>query len=422
MNWKLITMQNYTELLKKELIPAFGCTEPLCIAYASAKVKEVLGHMPEHIVASCSGNLIKNAHSVVVPGTKELKGVKIASVLGALAGDAEKKLEVLNRVTEADVRNATKLIQEDFCEVRLLENVGNLFVEIKVFYQDHSASVTIADDHTNIINITKDDEIILDKPRIDEENEKIEMSFDSIYDYTNHVPISDVVDQLEKQIDYNLRIAQEGLKGNWSSNIGKLYLEENGNSIFTQAIAHAAAGSDARVGGCELPVVINSGSGDQGITVSVPIIVYANHFNLQGEKLYRSLILGNLLAIYGKSYIGRLSAYCGLVSAASASAAGIAYLLEESKQVVEETFINSLVSISGIFCDGAKPSCSMKMVSSLSTALLAYKQAKHQYSFHPGDGLRKNNADDTVSLIGDVARNGMKIADQIIINSLLDDK
>lgn len=416
-------MNDYTKILKDELIPAFGCTEPIALAYASAKATKVLGHVPTKITCYCSGNLIKNAKSVIVPGTDGLKGIEISVVLGAIAGDADKELEVLNGIDKRKVLEAKNLADNGMCEVKLVKDVENLYINIVSYYDEESASVTLKNGHLNIVEIIKNNDVIFEKNENDNFDEENTIdSFKSIYEYANNVDIEAVKSMLDKQIEYNLNIAKEGLSNDWGVKVGKTILANKSEDAKVNDIAkaYAAAGSDARMSGCELPVVINSGSGNQGITVSVPIIVYAKHLNAPEEKLYRALVLGNLISIYLKKGIGKLSAYCGVTSASAASTAGIAYLHDEPLEVIEATISNSLATISGMVCDGAKASCASKIAIALDSAFLGYDLAKEENNFQGGDGIVKSDIDSTIKSVSRMAKEGMKETDIEILNIMLE--
>lgn len=415
-------MNRYTEILKEELIPAFGCTEPIALAYAAAKATQVLGHIPERIICSCSGNIVKNAKSVVVPGTDGLKGIEISVVLGAIAGDPDKELEVLNGIEKNKVAEAKKLAEEGMCQIKLVPNVANLYIKIQSFYEDECAAVTLKDGHLNIIELHKNNDLLYKKDsNSEEEDDDIEIfRFKNIYNYANNVNIEEVKLILDKQIEYNLNIAKEGLENDYGARVGKTIYSKSPNDINEIAKAYAAAGSDARMSGCELPVVINSGSGNQGISVSLPIIIYASSLNSSKEELYRALALGNLIAIYLKRGIGKLSAYCGVSCAAAASAAGIAYLYKEPLNVIEATVSNSLATISGMICDGAKPSCASKIAIAFDSAMLGYELAKGSNNFKGGDGIVKDDIDSTIRSISKMAKDGMKETDNEILNIMLE--
>lgn len=408
----------YTKILKKEMIPAFGCTEPIALALAGAKAKYLLGKEPDNIIVHCSGNIIKNTKSVLVPGTDGKKGIEISVILGAIAGDHRKDLEVLSGIDKSLVDKAERLVEAGICQVKLAPNIPGLYIKVEAFAKNDSASVTIKDSHTNIIEIIKNGEILLKKEVdfVSEENESVEMTFDSIYEYATTTDLEEIIPVLDMQIEYNMAIAREGLKGEWGSNIGSTLLKTNPDNKLA---AYAAAASDARMSGCEMPVVINSGSGNQGITVSVPIIVYAEENKVPKEAMYRALILSNLIGIYIKQGIGKLSAYCGAVSAAAGSAAGIAYLKGSPKKVIEETVSNALATSSGILCDGAKASCASKIAIAVATGLMAYELSVAGKSFNKGDGIVKENIDETINSVTQIAKDGMRDTDITILNEMI---
>lgn len=410
----------YTKILKEEMIPAFGCTEPIALALASAHAAQVLGMKPEKILVHCSRNVIKNAKSVTVPGTNGRKGIEISVVLGAIAGDAKKGLEVLSGIEPEKSDEADKLVKEGICTILLEEGVPDLYIKAEVYAKGESASVTLKDSHTNIINVTKNGKEILNKnsARDFERDETVKMSFTEIYNYANTTDLTQVIPLLDREIEYNMAIANEGIKGNWGSNVGATILEGNPEA---KIVGYTAAASDARMGGCEMPVIINSGSGNQGITVSVPIIVYARENNVSREALYRALLLSNCIGVYLKQGIGKLSAYCGAVSAAAASAGGIAYLKGAPIEIIEDTVSNALATSSGIICDGAKASCASKIAVAVSTGLMAYDLAVAGRSFENGDGIVKETIDKTIDSVGIIAKDGMKETDIKILNVMIND-
>lgn len=412
-------MKDLYSVLEREVLPAFGCTEPIALALAAAKAVEVLGEFPTKLHANCSGNIIKNAKSVTIPNAEGRTGIYYSLILGAIVGDASKELEVLESLTSADVKRADALHDSEFCTVSLAEGVASLFIEVIARTADHEVKVILQQKHTNITHVEKDGQVLVDIPLEVAIAEDIEVEFNDCYEFAENADLGRLKELLGRQFEYNMAIAEEGMKGSYGSNIGKLIIEE-GSSIADKARAYAAAGSDARMNGCSMPVMINCGSGNQGITLSVPILVYAEEYNIPEERRYRALALANTLALYIKHDIGRLSAYCGVVSAASATAAGIAYLLNEPREVIWETLSNALVGTSGVVCDGAKASCAMKIGMSLGNALLAYRQAKSQNSFKAGDGMVKGSIDKTVKAIGTLAREGMKETDIVILESMLE--
>ena len=412
-------MQDYIELLKREVKPAFGCTEPIALAFASAKAAELLGVTPDHIHGRLSGNIIKNAKSVTIPNSEGRTGIYYSLILGALVGTAEKELEVLEDVTHEQVVTADRLFEADFCSIELAEGVENLYIEVVANAGAHTSKVIVQNTHTTISYAEKDGQVLIALTPEEVTKHSMELCFDSCYEFAMTVDAAELEDILGPQLDLNMAIAEEGMKNNYGSNIGKLIIS-NSTSIADKARAYAAAGSDARMDGCSMPVMINCGSGNQGITLSVPIMMYAKEYDVPRDYTLRSLALANVLALYIKQYIGRLSAYCGVVSAASATAAGVAFLLKESKEVVWETLSNALAGTSGVVCDGAKASCAMKIGMSLGNSLLAYTQAKTKNSFKAGQGIVKETIDDTVQTVATIAREGMKETDVVILETMLE--
>ena len=412
-------MQDYIELLKREVKPAFGCTEPIALAFASAKAAELLGATPDHIHGRLSGNIIKNAKSVTIPNSEGRTGIYYSLILGALVGTAEKELEVLEDVTHEQVVAADRLFEADFCSIELAEGVENLYIEVVATAGEHTSKVIVQNTHTTISYAEKDGQVLIALTPEEVTKHSMELCFDSCYEFAMTVDAAELEDILGPQLDLNMAIAEEGMKNNYGSNIGKLIIS-NSTSIADKARAYAAAGSDARMDGCSMPVMINCGSGNQGITLSVPIMMYAKEYDVPRAHTLRSLALANVLALYIKQYIGRLSAYCGVVSAASATAAGVAFLLKESKEVVWETLSNALAGTSGVVCDGAKASCAMKIGMSLGNSLLAYTQAKTENSFKAGQGIVKETIDDTVQTVATIAREGMKETDVVILETMLE--
>ena len=413
-------MADFKELIRKELIPAMGCTEPIAIAYASAKAREILGSIPTKITANLSSNIIKNANSVTVPSTNGRKGIEISVVAGMLLGDANKELEVLAHVDKSKLDLCDKFIDEGLVAVNLEANKVGLYIQIILENDSESSSVTIEGNHTNIVEIKKNEEILFEKEDDNKEELKVDFSFDQIYNFAKTCDYSDIRDILDRQISYNEKISKEGIQNNWGSNIGKIILQNNPNNYYEKLAAYAAAGSDARMNGCELPVVINSGSGNQGITTSVPLILYARDYNLSDDCLYRALIFSNLISLYIKDQIGKLSAYCGVVSASSAVISSIAFINDEDKKIIEETITNALAGNSGIICDGAKSSCAMKIASSIRNATLAYQQSKSNNSFDVGDGIVKDSIDKTINTVGKIAKYGMKKIDEIVLSEMIE--
>ena len=412
---------DYISLLQKEMRPAFGCTEPIALAYAAAKAASVLDEFPNHIHARCSANIIKNVKSVVIPNSGGRKGLAAATVLGAIVGHPERELEVLESATDEDRKWLGTLLEANFCTVELAEGVNNLYIEITATTDEHTAVVRIENAHTNITYVSIDGNVISETINEIKEAESstCPMTFDSIYEFAKAGDISGILPSIKQQVEYNTAISNEGLSNDYGANIGRLLLlDDETPSLETKCKARAAAGSDARMSGCPLPVVICSGSGNQGLTVSMPIITTAEELGKTDEELYRALVFANLLTLYVKSGIGKLSAYCGVVSAGIVSVAGIAFLKGDSKDIIEDTLVNGLVSLSGIVCDGAKPSCAGKIAISLDGAFMGYKQARLKKSYQKGDGLVARSVDDTIKSIGVVAQ-GMKETDVVILNEML---
>ena len=412
---------DYISLLQKEMRPAFGCTEPIALAYAAAKATSVLDEFPNHIHARCSANIIKNVKSVVIPNSGGRKGLAVATVLGAIVGHPERELEVLESATDEDRKWLGTLLEANFCTVELAEGVDNLYIEITATTDEHTAVVRIENAHTNITYVSIDENVISETINEIKEAERstCPMTFDSIYEFAKAGDISGILPSIKQQVEYNTAISNEGLSNDYGANIGRLLLlDDETPSLETKCKARAAAGSDARMSGCPLPVVICSGSGNQGLTVSMPIITTAEELGKTDEELYRALVFANLLTLYVKSGIGKLSAYCGVVSAGIVSVAGIAFLKGDSKDIIEDTLVNGLVSLSGIVCDGAKPSCAGKIAISLDGAFMGYKQARLNKSYQKGDGLVARSVDDTIKSIGVVAQ-GMKETDVVILNEML---
>ncbi len=429
MNSKCDKYKCYVNLLKKELVPAMGCTEPISLAYAASKCKSVLGEIPSRVEVFVSANIIKNVKSVIVPNTGGLKGISAAVSAGIVAGDANKKLEVLSCVTLDDIEKIKQYLDETSITVAKLDD-GHIFdILVKEYSNSHSATVRIQDSHTNIVSITYDNkELDFDKSDLscvkvrDEDNSFIkQVTIDDIFDFAETANIDDVKEILDRQINYNMAIAEEGLKNNYGANVGKVLLETYGTSTSVKARAYAASASDARMNGCEKPVVINSGSGNQGITASVPVIVYARDLNKTDEELYRALLISNLVTLHIKCDIGRLSAYCGAVAAGCGSGAGICYLLTKNKKAINHTIVNAIAITSGIVCDGAKSSCAAKIASSVDAGILGYNMYKLGNQFRGGDGIVKKGVENTIHSVGLLASVGMSETDKEIIKIMLDE-
>ena len=414
--------KEYIEILKEELVPALGCTEPIAIAYGAAKAREILGTMPEAMTVWCSGNIIKNVKAVIVPTTGDMKGIETSAILGAVGGNAEKKLEVLTDITDEDLKRTRELLKKKICHVELLEGVSNLQIIVEEKAGEDTALVEIAFSHTNIVRIEKNGKTIFAKEckaSVATETDRSLLNLRSIYEFACSVEMEEVQTLLEQQLAYNMSIAREGLTKNYGANVGSTILKRYGNDVRNGARALPAAGSDARMNGCELPVVINSGSGNQGMTCSLPVIIYAQELKVSKEKMFRALALSNLVAIHEKSGIGTLSAYCGAVSAATGAGAGIAYLYDEDYQAVIHTIVNTLANVSGIVCDGAKASCAAKIASSVDAAILGYYMYKNGQEFKSGDGLVMENVEATIQSVGRLGREGMRETNKEIIKMMI---
>ncbi len=414
----------YVNILKEELIPALGCTEPIAIAYASAKAREVLGYFPEHITVYCSGNIIKNVKSVIVPTTVDMKGIETSAILGALAGDASKKLEVISDVTDEHIVEVRKLIEKKICDVRLIENISDLHIIVEMEYNEESSLVEIIYSHTNITRIMKNNNMIYESnSSMGHDNSQTDRSLlnlRDIYDFVNELNIEDVKEILDRQISFNMSIATEGLSRPYGACVGSTLINHNKKSTEILAKALPAAGSDARMGGCTKPVVINSGSGNQGLTVSLPVIVYANALNVSVDKKYKALAFSNLVAIYQKRDIGKLSAFCGVVSAGCGSGAAITYLNGGNYEAICRTITNTLGNVSGIICDGAKASCAAKIVASVNAAILGHHMAIDDLCFKPDEGIIKSDIESTIKSVSRLAREGMKFTDIEILKIMLE--
>ena len=414
---------NYINILKEELIPALGCTEPIAIAYAGAKVREVIGNIPDSITVKCSGNIIKNVKGVTVPNSGGLKGIDIAATLGLVGGDPNKNLEVLSTIKPEDIEKTKELISKGFCKCDLIEGSENLHIIIEAKYQNSSALVEIKNAHTNITRIIKDGKELFTSDNSAGQKDSADrdsLNIKDILSFANEVNIEDIKEVIQRQIELNSNIANEGLKNDYGSSVGKTLMKYYGNDVRNRAKAYASAGSDARMGGCPMPVVTNSGSGNQGITVSMPVIIYAEDMKVSEEKLYRALVLSNLIAILQKKHIGKLSAFCGVVCAATGAASGIAYLNNADYKIISDTITNALCTIGGMVCDGAKASCASKISEAVDCGILAYNLAKDGKVFKSGDRLVKDDIEATIDSIGRMAKEGMKGTDIEILNIMID--
>lgn len=416
----------YVHILEEELIPAMGCTEPIAIAYAASIARAALGMLPEHVEIHVSGNIIKNVKSVIVPHTGGLHGIEAAVAAGLVAGDQQRELEVIADVTEEQIKQIKAYLEQTEITVAQAETERVFEIDLRAEKDGRRVQVKIVDGHTNVVLVRRNEEILYESSMLseapDEAVHKTDHSLlevEKIVLFAEEVELEDVTEVLERQITYNTAIAEEGLRGKDGANIGNVLLTAYGNSVGNRAKAWAAAGSDARMSGCELPVVINSGSGKQGITVSLPIIVYAEELHASKEQLYRALVIGNLIAIHLKTGIGCLSAYCGATSAGCGAAAGITYLYGGGYKEIAHTVVNALAINSGMVCDGAKASCAAKIASAVGAGLLGMEMYRQGSQFVGGDGIVTKGVEKTIMNVGDLAREGMAQTDKEIIQIML---
>lgn len=415
--------QAYIQILKEELVPAMGCTEPIALAYAGAKAREVLGCVPDKVLVEASGSIVKNVKSVIVPNTNHLKGIPAAVTAGIIAGKAEKELEVIAEVTPDEIEQMITFLKETPITVEHIDQGITFDIVLTLYKEDSYAKVRIANYHTNIVHIEKDGEVVFDIP-VEGENEegltdRSLLDMKSIWNFINTVDVVDIKEVIGRQIEYNTAIADEGLRGDYGANIGSVLLSAYGDDVRTRAKARAAAGSDARMNGCELPVIINAGSGNQGMTCSLPVLEYAKELNVTEEKKYRALALSNLTAIHQKTGIGRLSAYCGAVSAGAAAGAGIAYLCGGGYEEVIHTVVNALAIVSGMVCDGAKASCAAKIAASVDAGILGYNMYLNGQQFYAGDGIVTKGVEATIQNIGRLGKEGMRETNEEIIKMMI---
>ena len=413
----------YVQILKEELVPAMGCTEPIALAYAAAKAREMLGCIPDRVVIEASGSIIKNVKSVIVPNTNHLKGIPAAATAGIIAGRSEKALEVIAEVTEAEIEQMKQFLETTDIKVEHIDNGITFDIIVNVYKGNSYAKVRIANYHTNIVLLEKDGEVIYEMEVEGEKEEGLTdrklLNMKDIWDFAMTMDVEDVKETLQRQVAYNVAISEEGLAGDYGANIGSVLLDTYGDDIRTRAKAKAAAGSDARMNGCELPVIINSGSGNQGMTSSIPVIEYAKEFDADEETLYRALTLSNLVTIHQKTGIGRLSAYCGAVSAGAGAGAGIAYLCGGGYDEVIHTVVNALAIVSGIVCDGAKASCAAKIASAVDAGILGYNMYKRGQQFYGGDGIVTRGVEETIQNVGRLGKQGMKETNEEIIKIMV---
>ena len=414
----------YINILKEELVPAMGCTEPIALAYCAAKAREVLGAMPDKVVVGASGSIIKNVKSVIVPNTDHMKGIPAAAIAGIVAGDPSKELEVIAQVTPEQIAGMHSFMENVPVLVEHVDNGLTFEIVVTLWKGEEYAKVRIVNYHTNIVLIEKNGEVLMEVV-VEGEGEsgltdRSVLNMADILDFAESVDVEDIRDVLSRQIQYNTAIAEEGLRGDYGSNIGRMLLDFYGDrSVITRAKAMAAAGSDARMNGCELPVIINSGSGNQGMTTSLPVIEYAKELNASEEKLFRALAVANLVTIHQKTSIGRLSAFCGAVSAGAGAGAGIAYLLGTDLDGISHTVANAIATTGGMVCDGAKASCASKIATAVEAGIMGYTMHVQNNSFQPDDGLVGQTPEQTIANIGRLGKEGMKSTNEEIIKIMV---
>lgn len=417
-------IEDYIKILESELVPAMGCTEPIALAYGGARAREILGGMPEKVIAKCSGNIIKNVRCVTIPNSKGLVGIEAGVLLGIAGGNAGKQMEVLEDVTDADIEKAKEMLKKGVCKVEFLDSPSVLHIILELYTEEHSAVVEIRDGHTNITSIRKDGKELLEGAakfeHDDTDERKVILNMENIKEFADTVELSKVQHLIERQITCNMTIANEGMKGGYGLGLGKLLVESYPDTTLNQMKAYAAAGSEARMGGCDLPVIINSGSGNQGIASSVPVVVYARIKQVDQETLYRSLVFSNLLTIYQKTYIGKLSAFCGAVSASCASGAALTYMVGGTLDQIKMTVENTLANIPGIICDGAKISCAAKIATSLDAAIMAHNLAMKNKVYAPYTGILQEDTPETISCVGYIGKEGMKQTDKEILKIMIE--
>lgn len=420
------TISAITEILKEELVPAMGCTEPIAIAYASSIARSLLSSLPTSVTVYASPNIIKNVKSVVVPHTGGERGIEAAASIGIVAGREDLELEVLSKVGEKDIERSKELRRDAKFTILPSESGYIFHIRVELKNDSESSSVEIAGNHTNVILKERNGEVIYKKEYKDSvESKKTDrsvLSIKSISEYADSVDIESIRETLERQIEYNTAIANEGLHGSWGANIGSILLKSYGESVQNKAKAYAAAGSDARMNGSEKPVVINSGSGNQGLTASLPVIVYAKDLNVSHNTLLRALAVSNLVTIHLKSGIGSLSAYCGATSAGAGAGAGVCYLFGGRENEISHTVVNALAIESGMICDGAKASCAAKIASAVEAGLLGMEMQKYGSEFYGGDGIVKKGVENTIENVSRIAREGMRETDKTIIEIMTGNK
>ncbi len=416
----------YVNILKEELRPAMGCTEPIALAYAGAKARQVLGALPQRVEVHVSGNIIKNVKSVIVPNTGKLHGIAPAVAVGIVAGDADKVLEVISTVSEEQRQALREFLARVPVDISPAQGGMVFDIDITLHRETQWVRLRIVNHHTNIVLIEKNGEKLLELPTQESSEENLTdkscLSIEKIVEFADCVDIADIEQMVQRQIDCNMAIAKEGLSGDWGANIGTVLLNRQSALLSKQAAAWASAGSDARMSGCEMPVIILSGSGNQGITASVPVAVYAQALGKTREEMLRAVVLSDLVTIHQKTGIGRLSAYCGAISAGCGAGAGIAYLMGGGSDAVAHTVVNAIAILSGTICDGAKPSCAAKIAAAVDAGILGWEMYQEHQQFYGGDGIVTKGVDKTVKNVGRLASEGMRQTDETILQIMLSEE
>ena len=416
--------QNFLDILEEELIPAMGCTEPIALAYAAAKATQVLGTWPEKMIAHCSGNMIKNVRCVRIPNSGGMTGVEAACALGALCGDADRHMEVLEGVSNEGRRLTAAFLLQGRCSVEYLESPIPLHFVLELIHGENRVTLEVRHGHTDIYRIEKDGQVLLQNREQQEESDaadRSQLSVENIYEFAETVELEAILPFVQKQIECNMAIAHEGMKGGYGLGIGKAILDTYADGVITKIRAYAAAASEARMEGCDLPVIITSGSGNQGIASTVPVIVYAREKGFSEERMYRAMIFSSLLTVYQKEFIGKLSAFCGAVSASCAAGAAITYLIGGTVEQIEDTIDNTMANIPGIICDGAKASCAAKIASALDAAMLAHALAMQGKAYAANTGILQSDTGETISCVGYIGKVGMKQTDSEIVKMMIGD-
>jgi len=418
--------KNIIDILEEELVPAAGCTEPIAIAYGAAIARKILGSFPENIIVKCSGNLIKNVKGVVVPNSGNLKGIRVSAIMGIVCGNPDKKLEVINSATDEDRALVKQLLEDNYCSVDYIPGEATLKLVVTAVLKDNYSQVTIMHGHTNIVRIEKNGELLFDcdcdeKDFISVFKDRTILSIKNIVEFAEKVELEKVESIINKQIECNMEIAKEGLSGEYGIGVGRMLFSSKNVDVFTKAKAFAAAGSEARMNGCNKTVIINSGSGNQGMVASLPVIIYAREMGYSEDKLYRALLISNCITIRLKSKIGRLSALCGAIGAACGTGCALTYLSGGNIIQMEATIINIIGNVFGIVCDGAKSSCALKIISVLDAAFMAHELAMNLKVLDINTGILKEDIERTIDSFDKLATEGMKKMDDVILQIMTED-